>query len=518
MSVPWLNLPDEVWEVILGHLNVKSLLTATETCTRLNDVTGKSKKLMKMIRLNIEVPVNNFLEGFHGEQNKLKGFRRIKALKENLLMSDRNYQNTGISVLGRFRGWSIPFDAIMTNILMDICEIFTFFSRSIIDFKIQQSNIENKVFVKIISIFMNLQKCNIEDTEIYGDDDDFSLKLPKLEHISLLHIEGLMIENFLFSFENLKSLEIVDYSHRLDVQIEDIFKNLLMKQKHLKVFRARCPEIFGQDVLPNTEFSLDSLSLKCFKWKNMDHAESFFKKQINLKDIHLELNDNAEGLNFRYNDIMKQIFSLNHNLSEISIKILFKIVDVTFLDGICRPEVETLSFKSSVENSHLFAALIKMCPKVKKLTFLSDLEDIDRTAISTLVELEYLKISTKSQSLQNLIICSTRFIEFNIMNYGQEREIVIFLRNHQSIEHLLIQNLNVSLGLCEHIVNYLPNLRSFVFCELESPTENMQLLLTLKNLRSLKTTSIEWMNKEVTNLCTNAGVDIELSERIFGYD
>ena len=103
----------------------------------------------------------------------------FKALKENLKMSGRNYQNSGLSLLGRHRGWSVPLDTIMTDILMEICEIFQIFSESIIDFKIEQCNIENKVFTKIIRIFWNLQKCLIGDTEIYGDDSDLSLKLPK---------------------------------------------------------------------------------------------------------------------------------------------------------------------------------------------------------------------------------------------------------------------------------------------------------------------------------------------------
>ncbi|CAO1328849.1 unnamed protein product [Diamesa serratosioi] len=516
MSVPWLNLPDEVWVVILGHLNVKTLLTATETCTRLNDVTGKSKKLMKMIRLNIDVPVNKFY--CEGKHYKFKGLKLIKALKENLLMSDRIYQNSGISLVDKIKGWSIPFDAIMTNILIEVCEIFTFFSRSIIDFKIQNSTIENKVFVKIISIFMNLQKCNIEITEIYGDYDDFSLKLPNLEHISLLPMKNLMIENFFISFDNLKSLNIVGYNKYYYDQFDMLmYYNLLRRQKHLKVFRARCPEIFGQDVFSNTEFSLESLSLKCENWKNMDHAESFFKTQKNLKDIHLKLNDNAEGLNFRFNDIMKQIFSLNHNLSEIKIKIKFKIVDVTFLDGICLPEVKTLSFKSKVENNQLFAALIKMCPNVKKLTYISESEDIDYTAINTIVELESLKIFTTSQSIQNLLIYSTHLKHFSML-YDCDQQlsaIAIFLSNHQSIEHLVLQNMHVSQEMCEQIVNCLPNLRSFMFSSLETPTESMQLLSTLKYLRSLKSTWCQWMEEVGSNLCTNAGIGIEMSQGTF---
>lgn len=515
MSVPWLDLPDEVWEIILGYLNVRSLLKASETCSKFNNVMGKSNKLMKMIRLSIVISVNYFLEGYHGDQNKLKCYRQIKALKENLKMSGRNYQNSGLSLLGRHRGWSVPLDTIMTDILMEICEIFQIFSESIIDFQIEQCNIENKVFTKIIRIFGNLQKCLIDDTEIYGDDSDLSLKLPKLEDISLRPVEGIMIKNLLHSFDNLKKLEIVDYAYRVDVQIEEFFKNLLLKHYNLKIFHVKYPEIFGLNVLPNTEFSLESLSLKCSKWKNMDHAENFFKKQTHLKDIHLELHDNTEGLNFRYTDILKDIFNLNQNLTDIIIQIYFEVENVKILNGIYRPKVKSLSFESSVVNSDLFAALVKMCPKVKNLAYRSELMNIDRAAISTLAELEFLKISSEKESIQDLIICSERFSKVSIMSYIQDDEIKLFLSNHKAIEHLIIQNMTVSHGLCEYIVNCLPNLRSFVFFELE--TETLQLLLTLKYLRCLKTTSVERMNKQVKQICSSAGIEIELTEREYEF-
>lgn len=72
-----------------------------ETCSKFNDVMRESKKLMNMIRLNVKIP--GHLEGTYGElQNELKCHRQMKVLKENILISGRNYQNFELSNFGVF--------------------------------------------------------------------------------------------------------------------------------------------------------------------------------------------------------------------------------------------------------------------------------------------------------------------------------------------------------------------------------------------------------------------------------
>lgn len=212
---------------------------------------------------------------------------------------------------------------------------------------------------------------------------------------------------------------------------------------------------------------------------------------------------------------MKQIFSLNHSLSTISIEIEFKWEDDTCLDGICLPKVTSLCYETNEENSALIAALIKMCPKIKKLAFRSDKEAIDVEAVNTLVYLESLTIDTEGKSMQH-IICAGRLIHFSFMNNGFDEDTKIFFSHHQSIEHLIIYHkpyelhMIVSHLLCKHIVNYLPNLHSFEYDELEDPFESLQEILTLKNLRSLKSKPIVWINQQVNDLCISAGIVIKL--------
>lgn len=127
--------------------------------------------------------------------------------------------------------------------------------------------------MNIMDVFKNVQECSVVFSRIFGDNEDCTLKLPKLERIFLNRFSFLKIKNVFLLSDKLKSCKIFNGD-------EFILKNLLLRQKHLKILHLECWELFGQDVFSNTEFSLESLSLNCGRWG--DEAESFFlKKQIN---------------------------------------------------------------------------------------------------------------------------------------------------------------------------------------------------------------------------------------------
>ena len=140
--------------------------------------------------------------------------------------------------------------------------------------------IQDKCFIKIIQIMKHLKVLKFEG---HGCD------IEKSEAVTEIYMKQVKLSfEILYLFENLTTLDvsdcITDYRN---------LENFLSMQKHLKILRLshlREDCIFKTDKLTtNIKFSLEELTLSKVYWTNNENAMKFFKTQINLKKLTLNV-------------------------------------------------------------------------------------------------------------------------------------------------------------------------------------------------------------------------------------
>ena len=232
------------------------------------------------------------------------------------------------------------------------------------------------------------------------------------------------------------------------------FENFLLMQKNLKVLRLSWLHkglLFETDKLANNiKFSLDELSLDKVHWTDNDNVMKFFKTQINLKKLTLNLITlDGIGLDYEicYNELLIHLFGNNLQLKTVDLSTSefngSNIKDFSFLEGIVNSSVE--NFTLSLNTSQNVTEFIKLFPNVVNFTYYlnnkvdhgldqfynwNSLESINCTV-------EYIDQFFENVNFgENITNCTITYYVGDINQF----ELMQFLNCHQSIKHMTLNS------------------------------------------------------------------------------
>ena len=443
----WLDLPVEIWELILCKLEFRCLLKASETCKKFNDVLSNSQRLMNKFCFIIGNPYIEYCyssEMLRGHDLLHKEYLcELKLVKECLEKSERKYDCFKIFVQ-RKRA-----DKKFTRNVM--FEILKQFAGSVKQIKFSE-NSQDDNFFKIIQIMKNLKVLKFEDID-YDEDESKAVTeavrpdtLPSINEIYIKYVNRFSFQK-LYLFDKITTLKVNCYFN--NIIHHDTFENFLLLQEHLKVLhleRLNPYSLFKTEKLTkNIKFTLDELVLYKVDWKNNENAMKFFKTQTNLKKISLDF-ENLEPMNF--DELLNHLFGNNLQLKTVNLSAhVYKFMDLYFLEGIVNPSVENLKIllDSSQNATEFIAALNKLFPNVKNFTYIvSNKVDHGIDQIHNWKSLESLNCDTLdiNQFFDNINLCE-KLATFSIIFVCFEDcinnpKFMEFLNHHQNIKHMTI--------------------------------------------------------------------------------
>ena len=299
----WLSLPDHNLEIILLFLDFNTLLKATETCKKLQLICAKSSKLCRKIRLKVIIDENLTSE--------------LSAVKN----SQRKYCNLLLTPFWKDEWRSQSERPIDDEILQSIKDIFG-------------DTVQNESLKGLKSISLKqVLPVNKDDNSDAMVDDEFDprdqhelfkkYKLPTIETLEMFESHF-----FLFSFfKRCTRMRKLVLNSNCRVHIACL-ENALAKFKNLKELKLRkfkYDHFYASDLLGHPPFQLESISMNEVCWDRRDVGVSFFLTQRNLKSFDFALkyqywNRERNGAEHeRYNDIVKHVFTSNHDLTSVEI-------------------------------------------------------------------------------------------------------------------------------------------------------------------------------------------------------
>ena len=476
-DINWLHLPDIIWELILSHLDYNSLLRASVTCKKFNNVFSISKRLMKKLRLTIFDPsVEYKMKIARWKENKSMDCE-LEPINHCLQNSVRKYESILIRRLSD--------DAAKTYVEDVLIKILKHIAGSVEEIQFYDTSLKDDELFKIIQIMKNLKILKFKQHNYHIDRSVITEVVipdivPSINEIYLYNVRDFSFEK-LYMFDNLTTLDVSDCT--TDYRT---LENFLSMQKHLKILRLshlHNDSLFQTDKLAtNIKFSLDELSLRRFNWSNNDNAMKFFKTQINLKKVTFGL----QHLNDI--DLLKLLILFFGNNLQLKTVVLstydYIINDFSYLESIVNPSVENLELYTNRRQNatELLIAFTKLFPNVKNFTYQIINKVHGLNQIHNWKCLEYLncKLEDVNLILENVNIgekLTTCTIKCSNLDDIRKPEFLAFLIRHQNIKHLTLNSdyhdnavpdeiLNLILKLLKSLKTLIWNQKIVVPCQI----------------------------------------------------
>lgn len=495
----FLELNDDVLEVILSHLDGRSLINATETCFKLNDFISTKDKLMKKIVLFVKFPEN-------GQTESSLNFM-INRMK-NLLESNRRYKNL------HFRN--------MTEIHMENKELQQIINCVLIQIGTTINNMElcfvelskYSEFSEFMKHFKQLKVCNLQSIKINEEPTKYQapLSLSCLRELRISCCDSYCLESF-YECEKLTKLVLIPLNYFSKAVFDmERFENFLLKQRYLKDLALDSfYSVHLFDQCKEVTFSLDSLRLHRIFFAHKDIALKFFQTQTKLKKVDIgiinEKDRKLDELQW-YEGILKHIFQ-SPELKEVQISpINYKFYNMNFLKGITNNNVEMLKFNDNSSSTHtkanceLFEMMTKIFPNIKKLYYMGEGGQEVFTGIASLKYLEAISIDHGTECasfLGSIQITSGKLTEFisQATSFKNEETISEFLTRFPTIKHLTFCT-TISKKLCKTIAKNLPNLETLTALGISNAPKLSCLIL--KKIANLQTLTFSWEEYKRFNL------------------
>lgn len=509
MEPDWLTFPDEVWEEILDNLEVKSLLTTTRTCSKLNNLISESPRIMKKLTLKIDEDQKNADSDYEEDDDELvflneRALINSKTVISSVLKSERKYKNIVISH---------PFRHTRTR--EQIIQILILFSKSVqeLTFMVDDS-FSRKEISEILKSCNKLRKCTFDYIYFEKDDGEFEIpQLPNLKELIMI-IEEPKLYKILSLCNKLKRLYVSEtHSNTENAGNGQLLEEFLEKQQHLTdltIIKEYTYNMFSTNLLSQCKFNLQRLELNGqIFFVDSDNALLFFKTQTQLIEVDIHL-DQDWNRNHSTKDVLKHIF-MNKDLHKVSLTSTgYNINSLDFLYYVINPKVEALKCESL-----FIPAFAKIFPNVKNLNYSGlETEDDNVLMINEFKYLEMLEIdSMNTKSLKHIKLTSqtlnkftyhARFYRFNL-NFE------IFLKGHSSIRHLSLP-FELSYEKIKKITEFCPNLETFTLIHFKNEIDLsiQHLCLNLKKLKTIAITSYYTpkVSPEMKVLCDSSSVSI----------
>ncbi|CRL01482.1 CLUMA_CG014340, isoform A [Clunio marinus] len=442
--VEWVHLTDNIWIDILGYLDVKSLLNASESCSRLNEIISSSSMLIDKINVAFKFPA----------MPTDRSLAKIDKLIENSSALTRRYRNLTIF---RLRD-NYLHHAHRTK--SEFMEFNTRLSETIQNLKIVDCSVLRDDFVALLQPYVNLKECTFarimfSDEIVPTDSYVNTLKCSNLKKLMLSRCDFFCLllfkshtnvnnfemysnytddENFLL--ENIESLKIYDPEYaRPDVQEFENFLLKFKKLKELKMKNFRFNSTYSSDRLSSVPFQLEVLTLNNVKWDIFSFCEKFLKSQKNLKELKLiglsewvRSNDPQTLLSFT--GILHHLLTKNLQLTSFQISTKYmksteNIKDNEFNTEFVNNQMIDLTYiKCKDDKSDLLKIFTRLFPKIKKFRFeCKELNSTQFKDIKVLKDLESLDITISPESLGNILFNFPALTTFKFMALSEKKSL-----------------------------------------------------------------------------------------------
>lgn len=498
----WIDLPFEIWEHILGYLDGKSLIRASETCVKLNEVVDLNPKLVDKLWLKLYVSDSTSDESF---------VEVLKVIKN----TRREYKQLFIHyVMGHWFE-----NELFLGVLQQLGESVRALATDSVKFKTR------KDLVNTLRLFPHLRRLQIKLVTVEEQDPDkqYLKELVYLPHLADLY----MVEYYpwlcdvLSPCVNIKRLEsyIVKWTERDPAP----FENFLFKQKSLQKLRLgifRQGRLFKDDRSSEIKFQLQKLLLNGAFFVNRENILNFIKTQRKLKKLQINLSNEYERKLDRtlfYNEIMKFVLTGLPELTSLSIhQERFKFPDFDFIFALPQNN-KIVSLRIEGEAVDIFSAIVtSVLPNIKKLSYEANLFPSSVPSSSIINQMQNLETLILDkffiESLQEIHIEGGKLKTFEFiarwMSEDFEQNLRIFMERHSSLTRLRIgvikflANLFVTMEMCEDIVTNLTKLESLNIQNFEDI--NAEVSYLVNNLNSLQSLEV---SAEQNKLLTTSTLD-----------
>ncbi|CAO1330787.1 unnamed protein product [Diamesa hyperborea] len=486
-----LDLNDDVLEVILSHLDGRSLINTTETCYKLNDFISTNDKLMKKIVLFVKFPENESTEAsLEFMINRMK----------NLLESNRRYKNLHIRNMVETHLQNEELQQMINCVIRQVGPTINNLELCFIELS------KYTEFTEVMDQFKQLKICNLQSIKINEQpiENCAPLSLPCMRELRVSCCDSYCLESF-YQCEKMTKLVLIPLNYFSKAVFDmDRFEDFLLKQSHLKDLALDSfYSLHLFDQCKEVKFSLDSLRLHKIFFAHKDIALKFFQTQTKLKKVDIgiinEKDRKLDELQW-YEGILKHIFQ-SPELKQVEISpINYKFYNMDFLKGITNNKVEILKFTDNSSSAHtkanceLFEMMTKMFPNIKKLYYMGEGGQEVFSGIASLKQLEAISIDHATECasfLGSIQITSGKLTEFisQATSPKNGKNISEFLARYPTIKHLTFCT-SISKKLCKTIARTLPNLETLSIVGITDAPKLSRSVL--KKMTSLQSVTFSW--------------------------
>lgn len=445
------NLPPEVLEIVFEFLELSSLSSVTECCTKFKEIVENSEKLTRKFTLFMRYPLD--LTNFSAALSQsTRRYRKLYIVKSREQCTNNLIEPSIHQMFERLRN-SIHELKIDWNNASRVREasMFEMMNRRARAARELGGHVGNHMdnlvgwqaqavvaarddayleFANLIRQFSNLKKLSMYNVHLERSrqQNEPEIQFPHLKCLSSKQCDAFCYDA-LSSCVNLESINICEPWWNTRAPGLDNFETFLVSQislKHLRMINFQYPRLFQVDRTNQIRFRLESLKLQGLFFADKNIAQNFFRSQNELKRVDFQLqNEKVRILDERlwYDNIIRSIVGGNDShLEELKIeKMRYRIDDYQFIANIVNLHVKKLSFKVSSEDksSDLFKKFIRMFPNLEEVEFKVEnkSEDTDSGICfdegTVLERVNTLVIRNSSvRSLVNVYAGSLKFFEY----------------------------------------------------------------------------------------------------------
>lgn len=519
------DLPVEMLEAIFSFLDKPALKAVTEASKKFNEIVNESEKLVSKFSLHYKHPAEHkaFAKVII---NSNRNYRKLTISKsrekdQEPFVANRQtaamFEKLGGTVKNLTLNWINSHRLGRDNPAALAIELLTRRRANVFNFnepRFMQANqhqeaaniianirADEEDFNNIIRHFRNVRALILLNLNLDAEAPAPVFNFPFLEELNMFHCDS-------NCFRVLSTCtQIIKLDIRDPVLRGDSFETFLVSQTALKSLSLRniqYPRLFVTDNTASIRFKLDSLVLQNVNFADRNVANQFIQSQDKLKSIELKIqnerNINLDSQRF-YNPLLQSITvcPLLHTLNITKMRYKFESYD--FLDFIRNPNVKTLIFRVSHEDSssELFKVLIRMFPNLETVHFTADeTEDTDSGICfeeGTVLE-RVTNLSVRNSSVRSLLGVTAPALQNFSYVPGKTGEFIDdlfggFFHRHKNITKTSIGTccgrsyFFVSFNLCQLMVNFLTNLEAVSIYNFNEVNKSVKLLCSLPKLKTL---------------------------------
>lgn len=505
----WIELPAEVWERILSFVDGKSLIRASETCTKLNDIIDLHPTLISSIWVKLNCAEEKLTEGLEAIKRSRRKYRQLFVNQTKPQWFDNDLFLEVLTKLGQ----------TVTALATDNVK---FASR--------------KKFVDVLRLFPLLHRVQLKMITMDEADKPETKCLDEFVHFP--HLCDLYMVEYSPWFCDILSLNttikrIESYIIKWTEDDPVPFENLVYRQTELKKLRLgifRSGRLFQEDRSREVNFQLDRLLLNGAFYANKENILSFVQTQKKLKKVRINLLNEHEVKLDRtlfFNEILVHILTKLPELNSFGVhQDKFKFPDLEFIRNL-PPNKLVENLKVEGESVDIFSALVNVLPNIKKLIYDANIYERSVPEVATINRLQHVEHLVLDKflvdALNEVRLAKLRSFEFiaRRMSLDFSSNLKIFMQRHPALTRLRIgvvkfmANIAINKENCEDIAACLPKLESLNLQNFDDINANVVFLVNqVRNLRCLEVNKDQFklLTSDTFDECSYNGVTVSIGK------